>query len=200
MFEFHNNVFVFDRGVHQWGHWPYNIVSINVFGEGVLVARHLAGKQIKHVVFCSRPGEDSPWKNERRQGLKYGLYRETEGQQSFLDYQYTTNKVNRDFFQKIKSLISQGSTALVTENDEVAVDVLEAAAKQGLKAGDDYSLIGFDDNARYQSYNLTTVSPCLERIGQTLAGMISQSVDSNVENADVICTRVNSELKVRATG
>lgn len=200
LFEFHNNVFIFDRGVHHWNDWPYNMVSINVFGEGAMVAKYLTDQKIKHIIFCCQFDRIDSWQRERQNGLKYGLYRETQGEQSLICHDYHRHQPNTEFFINIRDFIANGSTALVAENDETAVDILESAKKLGLVAGVDYSLIGFDDNSKYQSYNLTTVSPSLERIGKTLGCMIQQSLNHSVETSDVTCTRVNSELKIRATG
>lgn len=200
LFEFHNNVFIFDRGVHRWNDWPYNIVSINVFNEGVMVAQHLLKREIQQIVFCCHPLKNSTWQQERCNGLQYGLYRETQGHQELICSDYIRGQDNPKFFQQVKKWISKGSTALVAENDEAAVDILKVAASLGLEAGKDFSLVGFDDNSKYQSYNLTTVSPSLERIGKTLATMIQSSIDGHDENADLVCTRVDSELIIRATG
>jgi GntR family transcriptional regulator of arabinose operon len=200
LFEFHNNVFIFDRGVHHWNSWPYNIVSINVFGEGEMVARHLANRDIRHVVFCHGVAKEQPlWLTERLNGLQYGMSREVQEGQQLQVCEFDPCRNSPTFFRKIRELLKTGTVAVVAQNDEFAAAIIDQAASHGLHAGQDFFVIGFDDNVKYQDYNLTTVSPGLERIGSCLAAMISRSLDHG-DDYDITCTKVHSQLKIRATG
>ncbi len=194
LFQFHNNVFIFDRGENLWHDWPYNVVSINLFGEGVIAAEHLLQSGYKKI-FYVKLGENCYWEEERERGLQFGLMRESE------------EKIQADIFElsvlqeekvlnKIKS--SNKTCAIVAANDEIAVRLSEAAKQLNLKPGIDFGLLGFDDNVRFREFNFTTLSPPLEKIGTRLAELVIKNINDK-KNGEVSTIRINSELIVRKT-
>lgn len=61
-------------------------------------------------------------------------------------------------------------TGVIAPNDAVAAAFIRVAADQGLIAGRDYGIVGFDDRER--DAGLTSLRPPLEQIGTESAGML----------------------------
>jgi len=69
---------------------------------------------------------------------------------------------------------SEGLTALVAQNDHVAVGAIQALRELGLSVPEDVSVVGFDGTAfyRYFTPNLTTVHVPLHEIGARAASQV----------------------------
>ncbi|MFA6102614.1 MAG: substrate-binding domain-containing protein [Victivallaceae bacterium] len=198
-FEFHNDVFIFDRGISNWLDWPYNIVSVNVFGDSVMVADYLLSKGLNNVIFCRRAGFESFWLRERLRGLEFGFKRGSGGNRKLKVLEIIKDgksfaKGNDCFIKELESK----SVVLIAQNDEVAALIVDIAKSHSLTAGKDFMLISFDDNSKYREYNLTTVSPSLEKIGRRLGEMIKKNIN-NENSGETVCIKIDSELIVRET-
>ena len=191
LFHFHNNVFIFNRGSGVWHEWPYNVVSINPFREGVIAAEYLLRQGYENIIYF-KSEYDFYWINERARGLQFGLWRESEGKirANVLDMR------EEILINIIKS--SNKKYAVVAQNDEEAANIFKCAVEHGLKPGRDFGLIGFDDNINYRDYKLTTVSPPLEKVGNQLAELVVNSFNEK-ENDKISTIRINSELIIRNT-
>ena len=89
-------------------------------------------------------------------------------------------------------------TAILTSNDQMAVGVLLAISKLGLKAPDDVSVIGYS-NASFSPYtipSLSTIDQFGYRIGKMAGLKILQMID-NPETAESVT--LNPELLVRGS-
>ncbi len=193
LFKFHNNVFIFNRGTSVFSDWPFNVVSLNMFGEGVLAAEYLIEKGYEKVVYFA-PNMKLYWAKERCRGLEFGLIRETDGKVSLLKMGYDYH--NPDF--DIRGLVSGQKTALVASNDRGAAKLLEYSKEKGLKAGKDFGLMGFDDNSIFRGENITTITPPLEEIGLELATQITNSLDGKNTNK-IISISISSKVTPRET-
>jgi LacI family repressor for deo operon, udp, cdd, tsx, nupC, and nupG len=60
-------------------------------------------------------------------------------------------------------------TALVAESDEIAIGILGAMHRVGLRAPDDLSLLGFDDHALAARLGLSTIAQPVEALGTQAA-------------------------------
>jgi LacI family transcriptional regulator len=60
-------------------------------------------------------------------------------------------------------------TGVIAPNDAMAEGFMEAAQEQGLEAGEDYGILGFDDWGR--DCGLTSLRPPLRELGEEAAGM-----------------------------
>ena len=191
LFRFHNNVFIFDRGSGAWHEWPYNVVSINQFREGVIAAEYLLQKGYENIIFVkNKPNHH--WVMERARGLEFGIQRETDGNMhvDILDIQDET------LLDMIEN--SNKKYAVVAQNDAKAAKILEKALERKLKPGVDFALMGLDDDPEYKNLKLTTISPPLERIGEKLAELIIKNLDSKTNN-EISTVRIDSELVIRKT-
>jgi LacI family transcriptional regulator len=88
-------------------------------------------------------------------------------------------------------------TAVVCFNDKIAVGVLQAAARRGLRVPEDLSVTGFDDSemSRATSPYLTTVRQPLEEMGRIAVTMLVRVLDGHA--LDALHIELATELVVR---
>ncbi len=194
LFKFHNNVFMYNRGTSLLNEWPYSTVSVNLFNEGVMAAEYLIGKGYENIVYVYKD-KDRFWTKERYRGLEYGLMRGSEGK--IKPVKLIFDEYEKDEF-KFEEIIKLDNVAAVGANDKLGVGVMEFMAEKGYKAGSAYGLMGFDDDPRYRGYNLTTISPPLEAIGEELARQIVNCLD-NKGSDKTMQMKIDSKLVCRET-
>ncbi len=194
--DFHSNVFVFDPGQAIWQNMPCNVVTVNIFGEGLLAADYLISKGCRNIIFCRRKNLERIWLRERFRGMECSFRR------NGFDHAPKTAELgpkgeNAVFFRKLLKCRADG-TAVVAMNDSLAVEMIEEAAEHGIIFGKDVPLVSFDDNKEYLSYGLTTIAPPLGKIGECLARMVMDNIDK--ESIDqIVCMKVESSLIKRNT-
>lgn len=195
--DFHKNVFVYDPGQSIWQNMPYNVVTVNLFGEGILAADHLHSQGYRNLVFCQRAGTDRVWLNERLKGIECSIRRHG------LDCIPKTVLFGPDisqktFYHELKETAKNKKTALIVMNDELAAQIIDEAAAAGISFGEEIGLVSFDDNSMFRSYDISTVAPSLDKIGEELAGLIIDNIDNEL-NDKVVCVKVESKLIIRRT-
>jgi LacI family repressor for deo operon, udp, cdd, tsx, nupC, and nupG len=62
-------------------------------------------------------------------------------------------------------------TALVVDSDELAMSVLAAMGRVGLRAPEDLSVLGFDDHTMAATFGLSTIAQPVEELGRQAAAM-----------------------------
>lgn len=90
-----------------------------------------------------------------------------------------------------------GCTALLCHNDDVAIGVIRALNKDGLKVPQDVSVIGFDDTevGEYSTPQLTTVVMPLQRMGETAINLLQKQIAA--DEATDGCQTLSTQLRVR---
>lgn len=159
-YRFSDRIFLFDRSGSCRNISFCNIVGINNFVDGVGAGELAVSRGAGLVVFC-HTRTSSEWKNERCAGIRKGLQRlggEAVPLEHFIHGVHGTFPV----------LNSAGKIVLIAENDTLAVSLIEAGRRQGLRPCADYGLISFDGDLRFKKYELTTFAPDLEMIGSRL--------------------------------
>lgn len=80
-------------------------------------------------------------------------------------------------------LLRQGATGIVCASDPLALGVIRAARRQGVKVPSDVSVVGFDDSAFMSCMDppLTTVRQPIEAIGRAAVAILT----SQIEGLDV---------------
>jgi DNA-binding LacI/PurR family transcriptional regulator len=189
---FHQNVYVFDRGIGVWLDWPVHSVTISAFGDGCLAARYLIGRGYKHIAYC--PCNDSHSSNEIARGLELGAMRASDG----------AVKIERWIQSDSPAVIYDKLTgldkfyALVAYSDQQASEIIDFLAGKKLSVKKDYAIISFDDNPALRKYNLTTIAPPLAEIGRHLAKLIADTAAG--ENKGIThCVKVESSIIERGT-
>lgn len=65
-----------------------------------------------------------------------------------------------------------GIAGIVAANDQLAYQIMDVAELHGWKAGRDYALIGFDDDAASLQRGLSSLRPPLEELGAAAAELL----------------------------
>jgi DNA-binding LacI/PurR family transcriptional regulator len=89
-------------------------------------------------------------------------------------------------------------TGVVAANDDLAVAVLQHAARHGLTAPRDFSLVGFDDDIQYREFELTTLHVDLEELGARAIRLLG-GLASGVYGDDAVHIHAPPQLFVRRT-
>lgn len=194
--EFHDNVYIFDPGQAVWADFPYNAVSLNLFGEGELAARHLLERHgLKRLVFLKTLRPFRLWAERRIKGIDCAMKR-LLGDAGGLEL-HESATLSAEW---LKSMAAAGDIGLIAANDEVGARVVDLARDSGQElGGEGLKLVSFDDNACYRDRGLTTVAPFHEQIGVRLAEMICSGLTNAAGPGEITCVKINSRLIERQT-
>lgn len=90
-----------------------------------------------------------------------------------------------------------GVTAVLSQNDEFALGIIDAVHEAGLSVPDDISVIGFDgtEEGEHSKPGLTTVAVPLEKIGATAMELLLRQVRE--EHLDANVTTLPARLQIR---
>lgn len=158
---------------------PY--VKVNDRSAVFSATQHMIQQGHEKLGMISGPKEDRIAGYPRAQGFlealqHYGL-RASEEQ-----ILYTNGFTYEDGFNSLEPILSRfpDLTAIVATSDDVAVGVISAAYKLGIKIPDQLSVIGYDNIKIAQMIipPLTTVAQPLYEMGQTGAEMLFHSIDT----------------------
>ncbi len=89
-------------------------------------------------------------------------------------------------------------TAIVAASDEIAIGVIQAARRLGVRVPEDLSVVGIDDYTLSAVMDLTTVRQDVTLQGQTAARLLLDVLDDDAECVDRAVT-IPIELIVRGT-
>jgi len=147
----------------------------NVTG-GVLGARHLRERGYRQLTYL-RPFQ-SVWTEARLEGAQIGAG--SDGLRVFpletslcVSLKAGAGDQTRAGLEAGREFLSLGfepGTGVIAPNDAVALGFMDAARQQGLEAGPDYGLVGFDDFHR--EAHLTSLRPPLAQLGMEAAGLL----------------------------
>jgi DNA-binding LacI/PurR family transcriptional regulator len=172
LYQFHDNIYVFNRIGADLRDLPFHVIEFDTFGEGALAAQHMHALGIRRVVTWIESSVAGDWARRRVMGLKAGLYRLSEGAvapEVIYCEQWSAVDPVRD-----RIAASKEYCGVVALNDARASVLLEKLAERGLKAPDDFSLVSFDADSRFASLNLTTITPPVDRLGELITQFVSQ--------------------------
>lgn len=193
---YHRRVYLFDRGDTPAGEWPFNVVTLDPFSEGVAAAEHLYNKGYRRFAFCAKNDETSYWRQQRTAGFELGLKRISDGSCDFqTHFTHTPGGL-----EAMSRWIKQADTtcAAACANDAFAVNFLELAASLGRNVPQDLGVIGFDNDPRCRSSNLTTLAPPMHRVAQVMAQVLTDRLMSD-ETFSSVVMRLSSEIIERQT-
>ncbi|EGG35379.1 GntR family transcriptional regulator [Paenibacillus sp. HGF5] len=187
---------------------PFLSVVSDNFGGGYQASKHLIENNHKKIAFISSlKVENSSSIRERYFGYLKALY-----DYSLIDYsvndltdRYLTHDHDngREYYiQFIQSVVNQGITGIVAENDLIAIEIIQIAKELGLSVPDDFSVVGFDDIhlASFVEPKLTTISQDFGQMGyqaaRNLISLIEHPLEHPLENV-VIPVRLMERQTVK---
>ncbi len=163
--KYHDNVYLLDNGTTPVSEWPFHRISQSPFLEGLCVAEHLLRAPEENVVFLHPSGKDANthYLKERRRGLVQGLRRTSNSSIKFKDW----HDLDIDD-------LKNNSPVLVSPYTGLAAEIIDELSSFNMTAGKDYRLIAIDDNIQFHKYNITAISPPLDKYGDYLGELICQ--------------------------
>ncbi|GGH36326.1 GntR family transcriptional regulator [Paenibacillus segetis] len=162
-----------------------SVVSDN-FAGGYLACSHLIENNHKKIAFLSSlKVENSSSIRERYFGYLKALYDYNLIDHSVSDlterYLIHDNDNGREYYTHfIQSVMEQGITGIVAENDLIAIEIMQIAKELGLSIPDDFSIVGFD-NIHLSSFvepKLTTISQDFEQMGYLAAQNLVEIIEN----------------------
>ena len=167
-----------------------NIVTVDIdhFSDGVRLGKLLAEKQCRHTLFFYPDVlKNCIWLKQRRDGITREL------KKNGLPEPGTETEYPRRFIRK-----HMPDAVIIAINNEIAAGLMDALAKEGIRAGREYRLVTFDDSLPYRSYRMTSLFVPGEEIGSLIGEIIC---DSRLPRKYLpgLSLRVHSGLAVRET-
>jgi LacI family transcriptional regulator len=163
--------------VRALGRSGYDFVGSDYEGGVQQATEHLIGQGHERIAFLGRVGVGQAYE-QRRAGFDRAMkHHHLPVAPDWIVDVAPTRAGGYDGMQKVLSLEARPSAA-VCYNDAVAFGALSALGERGLKAGEDFSVIGFDGvgAAAYSNPPLTTMETNPELIGATAADVLLQRI------------------------
>jgi DNA-binding LacI/PurR family transcriptional regulator len=196
LFQYHRNVYIFDRGDTPPERWPFQVVSLDPFGEGVLAGEYMYRLGYDNILFWEHSETVTYWSSERLRGVRMGLQRCSDGK---LEPEHWHLKNDEDIRQACGRLRrSDRFSGIVAANDRQASELVDRARELGLAAPKDFGLISFDNDPTLHAYNLTTVAPPVDRVAKVIAQLVTGGILPNEDGA-TIHMNIPSKIIERAT-
>jgi DNA-binding LacI/PurR family transcriptional regulator len=173
LMRFKGDIFIFNAGNFPHPCLPCHSVSLNPYGEGLLVGNYLRGKGYGSTAFLQtfvEGAEGGYWSERRWEGLRRVMLSDTGGGSPPDLLRGPHGKIASKAADYVRR--ASGKPALVAQNDLLGARVIDALVVDGLVVGTDYGLVGFDNDMRYRNHNMTTVAPPVDKIGGILADLV----------------------------
>jgi DNA-binding LacI/PurR family transcriptional regulator len=187
LFGFPGEIYILNRGSGAMIEWPFNMVRIDPFAEGLLAARYLCERGHKRVVFYQYPAHNEYyWAQQRLKGMVHGMRLYSHGKAPLEAVESSPDKNCRELCERI--MRNRGLLTVAAVNDEVGVNLIESARQRSLNTPADFQLIAFDNNPAFFHYNLTTISPPVEKTGEVFARLIIDRARNGEHDSKVTMT------------
>lgn len=187
-------VVLFNRSGHTLRGWPFHAVNLNPYGDGTQAARLAVQLGVRHVVWL-QPADPADWNDLRLLGFSAVLPAELEVHEVLLPPAKESDQLD----QLWTVLDGLGEEAvIVAPNDRWAACVLTAAAGEGRRCPEEFQLLSFDNDLAYRRFNLTSIGPPVEEVGELLARAVCGKLQDPPPAGQAAIT-VESRLYVRMT-
>jgi DNA-binding LacI/PurR family transcriptional regulator len=181
-----------------------SVVSDNLNGA-YMACKHLIDNNHKKIAYLSSlKVETSSSIRERYFGYLSALY-----DHNLIDYsvhdltaRFLTHDSDngRDYYlQFIQSIMEQGITGIVAENDLIAIEVIQIAKEMGLTIPEDFSVVGFDNIhlSTFVEPKLTTISQDFERMGYLAAQQLITAIENQQQDLSKNLPKENIVVPVK---
>jgi len=170
----------------------YDLVNLDNFNAGYIMAEHLIKSGCEIIYFLYRPDSASSVKL-RLYGVaaalqNYGLKFEKE-------HDLRGNPENLEFIKSIK--IESGKTGIICANDSTAAVAMSSLEAAGIKVTSDVLVSGYDDMkyAKHLKYTLTSYRQPCEEITDIAIDLMNRRIES--ENTIPLTVNLTGELVIR---
>ena len=162
-----------------------SVVAPNNRDGALRAVEHLARLGHRHLVFLGGVASMSAFA-ERAGGFAEGVARAGLTLQPDALVEAIPNKAGGAAAMNRALLLPQRPTAALCFNDIVAIGAVHALSRRGLKAGEDFAVIGFDDiaEAAQMAPPLTTVAVDAAGLGERAARMLLRQIDSGAPRVE----------------
>ncbi|WP_088810493.1 MULTISPECIES: substrate-binding domain-containing protein [unclassified Listeria] len=172
---------------------PFPYVTADNFSGGYMAAHLLLSKGHTKIAFLnSRTIQETSTVRERYMGYLRALF---EAGISF--HALETNVHSEEAYAGIaEKFVADGVTAIVAENDLMAIQFMKQAKKMGIRIPQDLAVIGFDNiqAAEFVEPSLTTISQNFEEMGRAAAISLQKQIQKkDVENAIIPVSLIERE-------
>ncbi|OGV51672.1 MAG: hypothetical protein A2017_10110 [Lentisphaerae bacterium GWF2_44_16] len=197
LYRYQWNIYVFNRSGAVFSGFPFHMLSLDPFSEGIMAVEYLYGKGFRKIISWKTDTMDtSSWVSERLRGLQAGLCRASKSSLEPEIMNIHEPKNLELICKKIKS--SRIYPAFAALNDAYAASLIDCAGKYNLRAPDDFSVISFDNNPEFRTYNLTTVAPPLEKLGKSFVQFVCLNSFPK-EEGNILNIKISSGIIERET-
>jgi len=182
---------------------PVPHVFYDNFYAGYQAAGHLLRQGCTRLAYVAPPSQE--WTGQRLDGIsramiQAGVPAETLYAKTVYEREGSP-RADREsclgITSDLKAKILDGTVdGIVAAQDYLAVLIMEGLTESGLKAGEDYYIIGFDDSPGSQSTGLTTMRPPLEELGSEAGRLIMRMLFGLSVSTQI---RLRSHLIVRSS-
>jgi LacI family transcriptional regulator len=176
--------------------------SVNLDNEwGAQIAvKHLVALGHKHISFISGPSRYSTF-YQRFEGYKQGLKKHNIPFHQEIVFQ--GNLIYKEIEKFVKNILSmtESPTSFFASSDHMAIFVMDAVARRGLKVPEEISIIGFDDiDISSNPYiNLTTISQQKKKMAITALKILLSLIENQDYMEKPIQVKIVPELMIRGT-
>ena len=160
---------------------PYCCVSYDNRDAGFQAAQHLIDRGCQDVLFVPTYDKGLSWVDERLAGIRDAFacngYPPERVRVSH-EGQFEPPLINRCVqagLQAVEEDFVRGlPSGVIAVNDQVGQAIVVEAAKRGFHAGIHYALIGFDDDPRFRTLQISTLRQPLEEMGREASRLVCQ--------------------------
>jgi DNA-binding LacI/PurR family transcriptional regulator len=197
LMDMQNQIYIFSKGKENLN-LPAHILSLDPLREGYEAGKFLKEKGCENVLYLFH--KDLSFEKECFLKERYvGLLKALDAHESEIPVMLY-DKNNRNDLISLCNKINNSSDKLciVAGNDSMAADLINSAREMGLTAPDDFNTVSFDNSPEFRMFNLTTVAPQLELVGEIFGRLITDNtwLTQNGCHAQI---KIPSKLIVRKT-
>lgn len=161
---------------------PFPYVTADNFSGGYLAAHLLLSKGHKKIAFLnSRTIQETSTVRERYMGYLRALF------EAGISFHTEADVLSEESYaRRAQKFVAEGVTAVVAENDLMAIQFMKQAKEVGIRIPSDLAVTGFDNiqAAEFVEPSLTTISQDFEAMGRTAAIHLQKRIQKkDVENA-----------------
>lgn len=158
--------------------WPFDAVSLSPFDEGAAVGQYLREQGVSQVLCLVR--EDVHWGRMRKAGLEVmassaprPMHLETRSLEASSDH----NALFNDVLDQVQARQATDlPLTIVPPNDVYAAQLLQLAAKRGIRCPQQFCIVSFGNDNRFRDHNITTVAPQASQMGEVISQLITHQI------------------------